>query len=357
MFFLKIENATPGMILGKTLMSREGRVLLHAGVELKPAYIEKIMGHGFAGIYIDDEFSKEIEVEDVIPPPVREVMVEDVKKIFKELEKGKLRLLSAVADNMKKTVYDIINSIIDSDGVVGNIVDLKNHDEYTFRHSVNVTVISIVLGKALGFGRDKLMNLGMSALFHDVGKTKVPLEILNKPGRLTPEEFDEIKKHSRYGCDFVKAHLYLPAIVHVSVLEHHEKYNGEGYPDGISGNTITKFARIIAVADVYDAVTSKRPYSEPMEPADAYDLIVSSSSTHFDPDIVRVFSRTIAPYPVGSVVTLSDGRMGIVTENYEGLITRPLIKILPAFAESGEPSYADLKNDLSLINITIVGME
>ena len=186
-----------------------------------------------------------------------------------------------------------------------NLVDIKSMDNYTYQHSVNVALLSLVLGVQLQLNQNELYNLCIGALLHDIGKTLIPKQLILKPGPLTDEEYKTVKEHTTKGYDFLKGCLEIPAPARIVALQHHEKINGYGYPDNIKNKSINRFARIVSIADVYDALTSDRPYSKAMCPNDAVEYIFSHGDTQFDYEMVKVFSKAVVPYPPGTLVKLS----------------------------------------------------
>jgi len=317
-----------GMILGDNLYSNYGDLMLSCGSVLTEEYVMSIKRLQFNGIYIDDDISKDIEIISVINDKVRAQTIKCIKNAFFESEKtqtsenANIKAKRSFLD-AKQQIENIVDEIINNKNIMVNIIDLKVFDDYTYYHSVNVAVLSIVLGVALGLEKEQLSHLGFSALLHDIGKVFVKKDILNKDGTLTNEEFFEIKKHSLLGCNHIKKGYGVSNSSFMGILDHHEKYSGGGYPNNIKGNEISWFARIISVADVYDALTSDRPYRKALLPADAYEYIMASTVSIFDPKVVEVFVRKIAPYPVGTCVKLSNGLIGIVLENKENLCLRP----------------------------------
>ena len=233
-----------------------------------------------------------------------------------------------------------------------NLVNIKSFDLYTYQHSVNVCVLCVLIGVALCIPRNEMRDLALAAVLHDIGKVFINKEILNKPGKLTPEEFEVIKNHTQLGYDFINKKNILSASVYIPVLMHHERYDGTGYLSGQKGEAIPLFSQIISVSDVYDAITSDRPYHEAILPSEAYEYILGNAGRHFSPKIVDVFVKKIAPFPEGYNVQLSNGMAGIVYKNYEDCLARPLIKLhrLPG---QQEDRFVDLKNDKNALDIII----
>lgn len=227
-----------------------------------------------------------------------------------------------------EVVHHMVDEIVQNPGAIMNLIDIKSFDDYTFTHNINVATMSILIGQELGLPKGELYNLGVGALMHDVGKLKVPLAILNKDGKLTNEEFAEMKKHPQYGFDILCKNNDITEPARVVALQHHEKFQGRGYPHGLKGTIISLFGRICAVADVYDALTTDRPYRVAMLPYDAVKIVMSGSDNHFDPDILKAFIRRFSLYPTGSLVYLNDGSIAMVLGTNPNSVLRPVLKIL-----------------------------
>lgn len=353
MRFVPINCVRNGMICGKKLLGKNGTLLLNKGAVIYDAYIETIKELGYSGIYVDDDVSKEIEIVEVINLDLRLKAVSTIKNVFINLEAGKT-IPDKSVEVINQMVGDIIDDIMSNKQLMVNMMDLKLFDDYTFYHCVNVGVLSIVMGMALGLNKDQLQKLGLAGLLHDIGKVFIPKEILNKPGKLTDQEYEEMKSHTSKGFRYLKEKFNIPTSSYVGVLQHHERYDGKGYPNSISGEKISLFGRIIAVADVYDALTSNRPYREALIPSEAVEFIMASSKAVFDPVVVNTFIQKVAPYPIGTCVILSDEKVGIVVENYSECCLRPKIKIIKHKNKEVEPYYLNLKEDRNALDITIV---
>lgn len=353
MRFVPTNCLRDGMTVGENLYNQTGDLLLSRGTALTPDFIGAIERLQYNGIYIDDSISEDIEIINVVSDKVRAKTVKGIKNAFVDVGKGApsaQRSLSAA----KSQVEEIVDEICANPSLMINMVDMKVFDDYTYYHSVNVAILSIVIGVALGMQREELCNLGYGALLHDIGKVFIDKNLLNKKGKLTEEEFQILKSHSQLGFEHIKQGYGVSKTSCMAILDHHERYSGGGYPNGISGNNISLYGRIISVADVYDALTSDRPYRKAMIPAEAIEYIMASTEVLFDPKIVAVFVKKIAPYPVGTCVMLSNGLIGIVLENREELCLRPKLRIFKN--EEGfldEPYIIDLAAFESL-NITIV---
>jgi HD-GYP domain-containing protein (c-di-GMP phosphodiesterase class II) len=185
-----------------------------------------------------------------------------------------------------------------------------------------------LIGQALGLSKEDMNDLGAGGMLHDVGKLKIPLSILNKDGKLTDQEFAEMKSHPTYGYEILSKSRGISERARMIALQHHEKFQGGGYPKRLKGNEISLFARICAVADVYDALTTDRPYRVAMSPYEAMKILNAGIDNHFDPKILTAFIRKFSLYPAGSLVALNDGSYALVLKNNSASVIRPVIKIV-----------------------------
>jgi len=208
-----------------------------------------------------------------------------------------------------------------------------------------------VLGSALKMTKTDITDLASAAIFHDIGKMFVSKEVLDKPGALAKHELAEMREHPALGAAYLKDRLFFKPTIHIPVGRHHERYDGTGYPMGLAGDDIGIEAQIIAMTDTYDAITSKRPYHEAIMPHEGCEYIMGNAGSHFDPQAVEVFFRTVAPFPVGVSVQLSNGAEGIVYKNYSNFPMRPMIKLKPAPGQKAR--YLDLCNDPTALNVIV----
>jgi putative nucleotidyltransferase with HDIG domain len=241
---------------------------------------------------------------------------------------------------------DLMAAINDNDAIAIDISALKTSDEYTFKHSVDVATISMIVAKQQNLPDSEIREIGIAGLLHDIGKTKVPLSILNKPSRLTDQEFAIMKQHSVFGYHMInERHEFSPA-VSLGVLQHHEKINGAGYPMGVNDSKICPYARILSVADIYDALVTERPYKAPYSQRDAIEMIMSMT-LELDINAMKSFMESMILYPVDSIVELSNGEKAKVVRNNPHYILRPTVVGLT----SG--TVYDLGEDLKCANIII----
>lgn len=347
---IPINYIKPGMIVGKHLYDKQNSLLLSKGHVLSQGEIIRIKGLKYQAIYIAENNDDQIETAEVddISDDLRHKAVGTVKEIF-SLISYEEKLNKKAISNAFSVVEDIVNEIVSNKHMTYPMTDLKLFDDYTYYHSVNVTVIAVVLGFAMGLNKNNLYKLGLGALMHDIGKIFVPKPVLEKQGRLTEEEFAIIKKHSKNGYDYLKQAESFPSESNLAVLTHHEKFNGFGYPDGIMADQIPIFGRILSVADVFDALVSDRPYRKAMLPAEAVEYIVGGSGVQFDPKVVDVFIEKISPYPIGTHVVLSNGQKAIVVKNRPKFGLRPKVMVI---GSDTSPQYYDLSEEALDITIT-----
>ncbi len=274
-----------------------------------------------------------------------------VTSMFHEVRMGKAISVS----DAEPLVDEISNSIERNPEAFLNLARLKNVDDYTYMHSVAVCGLMIALGKQLGLAGRDLKDAGIAGLMHDVGKALIPNEVLNKPGKLTDAEFEVIKTHPRKGWEILNIAEGANAIALDVCLHHHERVDGTGYPDRISGDPLTLFARMGAVCDVYDALTSNRCYKNGWEPAETIRKMAEWRNGHFDEKIFQAFVKTIGIYPSGTLVRLKSGRLAIVIEQTEKSLLTPIVKSFFS-TKSNEPIMPEMI-DLSRSRESIASAE
>ncbi|MDR1961086.1 MAG: HD-GYP domain-containing protein [Gracilibacteraceae bacterium] len=349
MRFVEIDNLRIGMTVGQDVfISSADAALLAKGQQLTARFIERMKEHGLPGVYIYDPNKPSplvLNNEPAISPQLKQEGLTAIEHMFSAIENSASAEAVKVIKHLDSVVDNLIDSLSYNKGVLINIDDIKSYDDYTYHHSMSVSILSIAIGIALGIPRAKLNKLGQCAVLHDIGKIFVPLEIINKPDKLTPIEFQEIKKHPLHGYSYIKEHGIGSPDVGEIVCNHHEKIDGTGYPRGLKGRDIHVYSRIISVADVYDALTSQRPYRTPSPPSEALEFIMGGCGTAFDYDVVQAFVAKVELYPVGSLVLLSNNETARILSNQKN---RPTVEIL----DSGR--IIDLYRNPQYLNVVIL---
>lgn len=351
----------PGMKIDHAVVDRMGRNLVARGAIVDEYEIEAMLKLGIMSVYIQEgeedpedntpKLSKEAEknvekyrTEDrskvTLSDSVRKRVSEGIQYIYNNAESDDL------ADTTNSIAGSLMAAIEENDAMAIDISTLKTSDEYTFKHSVDVATIGMILGKALKMPQSQIYEIGITGLLHDVGKTKVPQEILNKPAKLDDAEFEIMKQHSVYGYHILKARNDYNDAIALGVLQHHEKINGHGYPLGVDASKICPYAKILTVADIYDALVTERPYKAAFSQRDAVEMIMSMTM-ELDMGAMRAFLESMILYPVDSYVELSNGETARVVRNNPHYILRPTV----VGVQSGK--VYDLGEDLSCASIII----
>lgn len=260
-------------------------------------------------------------------PRAREALdqlVNDVDEIFDEVGGGeKLNVV-----RLRKSVEPIVDSISRNPDAALWVARLKRHDSYTYKHSLGASIWAVSLGRQLGLPKHDLRSLSMGCMLMDVGKLRITPELLQAERELTTEEMAEVASHVTHGLEIVQESGILNQDVIDMVAHHHERYDGTGYPAGLRHSEIPPFARIAAIVDTYDAITSLRSYAEPVSPSDAIKLLYKSRDEEFQAELVEAFIQAIGIYPAGTLVELSSGEVGVVVAEYRTRRLRPKVMVL-----------------------------
>lgn len=341
----------PGMYLQKL----EGNWMAHpfwrSSFLLKDAgQVAEVQASGIRDVWIDTDKGLDVPAEPVeeveplpsepTPPPPRTgpvSMAEELERaaricvsskkaivsMFQDVRMGK----AIAAESARPLVEEIAESVARNPGALISVARLKTADDYTYMHSVAVCGLMISLSNELGLDAALTREAGLAGLLHDVGKMAVPNEILNKPGKLTNQEFDIVRGHPERGHRILLEGGGATEISLDVCLHHHEKVDGSGYPHRLDARRISKFAKMGAVCDVYDAITSNRPYKAGWNPAEALSKMAEWSKGHFDETIFQGFVKCVGIFPVGSLVRLKSGRLAVVTEQSGKALLKPVVRV------------------------------
>ncbi|UNC91626.1 HD-GYP domain-containing protein [Candidatus Contubernalis alkaliaceticus] len=353
---ISLDSAQPGMVLGKTISGSAGQVLLHARVKIKPQYLTYLKRLGVNYIYVEDSRMDDVVLCDVISEDTRREACSLIKDCMKEVKSSKIQKkgLNVKGEKILQTVSKIVEELLDNKEMLAQLMDIRCKDDYKFAHSVNCCVLATLVAVKMKYDTASLKSLATGALLHDIGLAAVPENILQKPGDLTNDEYETIKNHPFYGYEIFKKTSFFSSVSGAIILQHHERYQGKGYPQGLRGKNINPLAQILAVADVYDALTSDRPYRKAFQPHQAVEMLFSWGGELFDLNILNHFLANIAAYPVGFHVFLNNGESGLVIANTPGFTLRPVVRILYTGEDlASHPAPYDI--DLSrVLDLTIV---
>lgn len=385
---MHIENVTPGMVLGKAIYGDNFKILLNKGVVLSAEYISRLKKRGFVKVYIDDDETSDIVIKDPISDKIRIMATKDILKTYKVTQAAIEKIDAETAESVVKSInlpkiksffqesqalqqmLNDINAFVDellNEDILSGLNSIKSFDNYTFEHSVDTAVLSIIIGKKILLTKDKLKQIAVGEFLHDIGKIFINEAIINKPGKLTTEEYEQIKLHPVFGYELLKdVESIGSASAHI-VYQHHERQDGKGYPRGLTGsnkldrgvitysdqNKMITIAEIASIADVYDACITDRPYRKGMTPDFVYELIKSGSGTQFNRELVECFLNVMPKYPVGSEVRVKNG----IYKNFTGVVmslnlqqlSRPKVRLLcDANNNKITPCEIDLSADMKI---------
>ncbi len=345
------------------LTGRDAAPLLRAGVKLTARFIAHLNKAGIKGVYVEDRYSHGIDPHPVISAQTRGQATRALASVHEEAKQAVAAgrgLDEEATDGLSDVVDQILEEVEECDGKLVVLADLCGAQAYPLQHAIDVTALGLLVGRRLiiehgwldykrerqdNRHEERLFRLGMGLMLSDIGKIALPETILNKPGRLSDEEWEIIKTHPKAGVKLVRETGAWCPLVQACVLRHHERWDGSGYPEGKVGDEVHQMARIAAVADVYDAITSERPHA-PAKPAHVgVQTVLAGAGTQFDPTIIDEFSRLVAPFPPGVEVELTDGRSAVVVSVSDYALDRPVVRVMNG---PGAPLDIPLTGDPSI---------
>ena len=314
MRFVIAQCLEAGMKLGRDIVSPKSAFMLKKGVVLTEEYVAYLVDKGYLGAYIVDSDSEDIEVEDPIS--------------FDTLKGGIRAVKAGDVEDLMKSAKSIVEDISRMEQISIDIFDLRSFDDYTYHHSVNVAVYAVAVAIYMGMSEEEVMQMSQAAICHDLGKQNIPIEVLNKPGKLTDEEFKEIKNHPQYSYNIISRNNDISSSVKQAVICHHENENGSGYPFGKEGKELSLMTKILHAVDVYDALISRRPYKNPYTPVEAFEYLTGGIDILFNANVVEAMKRVIPAYPLGTEVVLSSGERALVVAHTDDPL-RPIVRTIP----------------------------
>lgn len=323
MIRLPIKKLRPGMITSQSIYNARGASYLTKGIALNQQYISRLGKIGIPQVNVTalSPNLKLMPPEDIVQEKTRIIAVHRIFNAFQDVSENSTINLDSLKDIAETILFDLIAR---RQNLV-QLTDIRLNDSYTFTHSVNVAILATMLGLLCRYSKGNLMDLALGGFLHDIGKTTIPPEILAKTSRLSQNEYDIIRMHPEAGRQKLhNLNLPISALVSTIAAQHHEHIDGSGYPNHLSGNHVHRFARIVAIADVYDALTSDRPYKKAYSPFVAYKLMTMCSAGQFDEELLRLFFDNVAIYPVGTILRTKMG-YAIVRQVTFGRTRTPII--------------------------------
>lgn len=350
---LNTSDLAPGMCLARNVnfydITSKKAHTFESGQKLTDVAITQLRKSNVESVYIDT-LRSEVRMISTIDKEIRSEAISGIHNLADKFINSKSGVQKSDIEQLGETTQKLIGSLYDKKDILVNIADIKMYDDYTFHHSLSVAIMAIAIGMEMGLDIQFVNEIGIAGLLHDIGKVSIPIEIINKPSRLTEEEFNIVKMHPIYAARHLQERNLVNFNVYSGIIQHHEKYDGSGYPFHLAGDKIHLYARILAVADVYDALTSNRPYRTPNPPNEAIEYIMAGNGSHFDENVVRAFIRKVAPYPTGAKVLLSNGEKACVLKNFPDAPLRPMVSVLET------ARCYDLAHDVSCYSIVITGL-
>jgi HD-GYP domain len=329
---VQIGMVKPGDKVAKPIFQENGNVLLGEGVVLNARYIERLVNLGIDSLFIEDGVTDDIVPEDTIREETRTEAVNVIYKTMNSLKEDFGSKGRTIAPDMGRNFRAIFGSIMQDlaarPNMLVNLSSIHSMDAYLFQHSFNVAVLAGIMGIAKGFNRMQLEELGIGALLFDVGMTRMPKELLNHTGAYTKEQLALLHTHPKEGFDILRKYHDISIVSAHCALQHHERYNGTGYPRSLKEDEIHIYAQIVGLADTFDALVSPRPHRKRYTTSEAVEFLFAAGGTYFDHELIKLFCSHISVYPVSTTLLLSTGQEAVVTENNELAVHRPRVRII-----------------------------
>lgn len=344
---IPIEYIRPSAVLGDTLYSNDGIMLARTGATLTQALLDRIAKNQIFTLYIQDEHSR-AEVSRILEPNTINKGMLLIKDIFNAasyrngLGEHRPKSIIEFMDPLNTLVDDIVDTIFRQHSHPLEYIVLKSVDNYLYVSSLNCGLLSGIMAVSMQYNRDMVKQLFLAGIFHDIGLAFMPKEIFFKKEALTLEEKMMILEHPIAGHRYLKDKNFLSAYVKQATLHHHEKLDGTGYPQRISGDALSLNAQIVGIADIYDAMTSDRPYRRATPPIEAIEFLLASSNSAYDSNLVQRFTSKIHPYPPGSLVELNTGQIAVIDAVPDGFPLRPSLRIIHGQAGAYRYEAVDL---------------
>jgi HD-GYP domain-containing protein (c-di-GMP phosphodiesterase class II) len=333
------------MLLARNLYNERYAVAYKDGTKLSNAQVDAIKKGGYAGAYVLDAIADEVVADLFLPDESYLYAAQFVERYTERARHEESYDLTVAPEEQEAVVWPVVEALRSKPSLIMDVIDTKPYAGYDYYHAAMVMTLSLALGMRLDFDDQQLFEIGVAALLHDIGNAFLPITLFNRPGRLTDDEFDMMKEHVQKGYDYLVNNCALPANASLGAMQHHENYDGTGYPNGLRRKKISVYARVITIADVYDALVSKRSFRAALYPSQALDMVQQQSDRKFDPDIVEELAQIIAPYPSGTTIQLKTGEKGLVMHNHPENLPRPLVLLYDNLPRGATRSLVDLRTD------------
>lgn len=355
MQLIAVDELRVGMVLAQDVVSDAFVSIVNEGAIVTQDIIQRLISLHVDFVYVQSEMITEDAKALSDAKPVFDRLdevealnynytktVDKIKNIFNDLKFG----VADIKEELDETLEPLLKGILTNNNILANLRSMKYDDDYTLKHSLNVGLLSSMIGKWMGLTKVQIADLSLAGTLHDVGKSKVPRYILNKPGELSSQEFGIAKLHATYGYDVLIESHGVSEEIALGVLYHHERFNGTGYPEGLRGKNIPLYSRIIAVADVFDALVSDKVYQGKVSPFVAADIIKSMSFEELDPEVCNLFLKKISEFYVGNKVLLSTGEEGEIIYLNKFDLTKPLVQVRDKFIDLSTTTSIKIKEVL-----------
>ncbi len=364
---MTVKFIKPGTVLACPVYNRNGDIIQTAYNPFTEEFLEELVRQGVDKIY----YSKKLrDVQPIYTRNLKDYLQKKVYKGPRRISLGTQKMAMAVADKIEKTIKEdlpidfvdetkeLINNVFQDidrgEDEIVNLLDVENYDDFNHSHSLNVATIAMVFAGKLNMPRNAVRDVGFASFIHDIGKLKIPSDIINKKDQLSDGEYSMIKRHPRYGFEIIKKSTAITDQIKKMVLIHHEKFDGSGYPFGLKGNQIDDEVYILSLSEVFDALTTELSYKQSFSPQKAFNLIIRDSGKRFKPDLAHQFVNEMSIlfkeshfYPIGSHVILNTHEVGIVVDKDSELTNRPSIQIVRNISglDIARPITVDLNLD------------
>jgi HD-GYP domain-containing protein (c-di-GMP phosphodiesterase class II) len=355
MQLIAVDELKVGMVLAQDVVSDAFVNIVTESTIVTQEIIDKLSRLDIEFVYVQSEMMGQDEQDLYEAEPVFDQLdhpealnfnytktVNKIKNIFNDLKFG----VADVKKEMDGTLDPLLGGILHNNNILESLRCMKYDDDYTLKHSLNVGLLSAMIGKWMGLTKAEIADLSLAGTLHDIGKAKIPKYILNKPGELSSQEYGIAQLHAKHGYEILTETHGFSEVICQGVLYHHERFNGKGYPEGLKGKMIPLYARIIAIADVFDALTSDKVYQGKISPFLAADIIKSMGFDELDPEITNLFLKKISEFYVGNKVLLSTGEEGEIVYLNKFDLTKPLVKVNDKFLDLSMTSDVKIKEVL-----------